>query len=74
MEEKKPTFKEILQRHAITYFYFYEHCMNVPTEDINALYNHNVCVRSRGEQMIAFLNKEAGTSYTLDDIYLAKMY
>jgi hypothetical protein len=74
MEKKKPTLKELLARHNIAFTHFYEYCMEVPTEDINMMYNHHTCTRTGILKMIAFINKQAGTAYTPEDVYIAKMY
>jgi hypothetical protein len=70
---RKPTFKELLKRHNITYMEFYEYCDNVPTEDISIMYRHNRCTKSGAQKMLAFINKWAGTSYTIDDVFIEKM-
>jgi len=73
-EEKKPTLKELLERHNISYLEFYEHCVEVSTEEINATCNHNVCTRTGITKMIAWVNKHANTSYTIEDVYVEEMY
>ena len=70
----KPTIKELLDRHNITYFEFYEHCTDVPSDVIDVMYKQNTCIRKHGERMIAFINREAGTSYTLDDVFTKEVY
>jgi len=72
--ENKPTFKELLDQHRITYFYFYAHCLRVPTTEIDAIYRDSVATRGGIEKAIAFLNEEVGTNYTLEDIHMEKIY
>lgn len=74
MPERKPTFKELLEKHRITYFYFYEHCLHVSTAEIDAIYRDSVATRGGIEKAIAFINEEAGTNYTLADIHMEKIY
>jgi hypothetical protein len=72
-EAKKPTLKELLKRHDITYIEFYEFCQ-VPTEDISIMYRHNQGTKTRIQRMLAFINDRAKTSYTIDDIFIEKMF
>ena len=72
--EKKPTLKELLQRHNIPYTEFYELCLEVPTEDIIVMYKYHTCTRPRLEKMLKFINSRAGTAYTVEDVHVAKMY
>jgi hypothetical protein len=72
--ERKSTLKELLERHSIPYTEFYEFCMEVPTEDIHMMYNHHTCTRPGIQKMLKFVNDRAKTAYTLDDVYIVKMY
>ena len=73
-QEEKPTFRELLARHNISYLEFYQQCLEVPTEDINVLYNHDLCTQSGLTNMIAWVNKHVNTSYTIEDVYVKEMY
>jgi hypothetical protein len=72
-EISKPTLKELLKRHDITYAEFYQLCQ-VPTEDIHIMYRHNRGTKMRIQKMLAFINEWAKTSYTIDDIFVDKMF
>jgi hypothetical protein len=69
----KPTLKELLKRHNISYAAFYEFCQ-VLTEDISVMYRHNRCTKASLEKMLAFINDCAKTSYTVDDIFVERMF
>lgn len=73
-EQKKSTFRELLEKHRISYNCFYEQCLEVPTEDITVMYHHHTCTRSGIEKMLSFINKQAGTMYTIEDVYIVKLY
>jgi hypothetical protein len=71
-EEKKPTLKDLLKRHDISYEEFYEFCQ-VPTEDISVMYRHNWGTKTRIEKMLTFINDWAKTLYTIDDIFIERI-
>jgi hypothetical protein len=73
-EAKNPTLKELLKRHNISFEEFYEFCDEVPTEDISIMYKHNRCTKTGVQRMLAFINKWAGTSYTIEDIFIERMF
>lgn len=72
-ETIKPTLKELLKRHDISYAEFYQFCQ-VPTEDLSIMYKHNRGTQTHLEKMLAFINDWAKTSSTLDDIFIEKMF
>ncbi len=72
--EGKPTFKELLEKHDIDFHYFYENCLEVPTEEISIMYTSSICTRSGIAKMLIWVNNHAHTSYTTEDIYIAQMY
>jgi predicted nuclease of predicted toxin-antitoxin system len=73
-ESRKPTFKDLLERHNIPYEEFYLNCMNVPTEDIRILYENNLCAITFLERMLRCLNLMADQNYTAEDVYVAHAY
>ena len=74
MPEKLPTFKELLEKHHISYMAFYEGCISVPTLDIDALYHHNQALSHNLQKMIDHLNKMTGQSYTVKDVFTERVY
>jgi hypothetical protein len=72
--DKKPTFKDLLEKHHISFSQFYETCIRVPTEDINVLYLYNACFAPNLQRMITHLNLLAQQSYTVEDVYVEQMY
>jgi len=73
-ETHKPTFKELLDRHHISFSQFYETCVTVPTEDIAALYHYDMCLASNLQKMIAHVNTLTQQSYTPEDVHIKQMY
>lgn len=72
--EQKPTLKELLERHNISYEEFYERCLEVPTADIKMMYQYHICTKAGLQKMIEFINRRAGTLYKVEDVEVAKMY
>ena len=73
-ESCKPTFKELLDRHHISFSQFYETCVMVPTEDIAVLYHYDMCLARNLQKMIAHVNSLTQQSYTTEDVYIKQMY
>lgn len=76
---KKPTLKEILERHHIELLEVYEKC-SAPLTEIEVFYENNIGIRSELEKVLQTVNrlkKEKGDStedYTLDSVSIRYIY